>query len=309
MIRPFTFVTMMLAAGSGLYLYQTKHQAQVLDREIARTMKTADTVRQRAGLMRAEYALLNDPARLAELSGQWLPELRNTAPAQYASWSDFDRRLPAIGAPPPPAPLEPQAPDAMLPKAAPAKGEPAKGEPAKVEPARIEPARPEPPKIETTRTELPKPPIVVTTQPRAPVAAPLAPAPIQHASMAVRPAAPLPQPRPIASAATPNIQPTSPPAPVLASVPPPVPLHTGRSMLAVAANMPATPPAAARPRPEPSQAAAPPTTPAEAIARIVRGGPVDPSVPAVASALGMARTMVPSASPISPAQAASVGQR
>ena len=300
MIRPFTFVTMMLAAGSGLYLYQTKHQAQVLDREIARTMKTADTVRQRAGLMRAEYALLNDPARLAELSGQWLPELRNTAPAQYASWSDFDRRLPAIGAPPPPAPLEPLAPDARLPKAA-----PAKGEPTKVEPARIDP-----PKVDTAKSDLPRPPIVVTTQPRAPVAAPLAPAPIQHASMAVRPAAPLPQPRPIASAATPNIQPTSPPAPVLASVPPPVPLHTGRSMLAVAANMPATPPApAARPRPEPSQAAAPPTTPAEAIARIVRGGPVDPSVPAVASALGMARTMVPSASPISPAQAASVGQR
>ncbi len=271
MIRPFTFVTMLLAAGSGLYLYQTKHQAQVLDREIARTMKTADTVRQRAGLMRAEYALLNDPARLAELSGQWLPELRNTAPAQYSSWSDFDRRLPAIGAPPPPAPLEPQAPDAVLPKAA-----PAKVEPTKVEPVRIEPARVEPPKVDTARQDLPRPPIAVAAQPRPAVAAPLAPAP-----------APLHVP---------------------VSLHTPTPPPTGRSTLAVATTMPAAPPAA-RPRPEPTQAAAPPATPAEAIARIVRGGPVDPSVPAVASALGMARTMVPSASAISPAQAASVGQR
>ena len=36
MIRPITFVSMLLAAGSGLYLYQAKQQARVLDRQIAR---------------------------------------------------------------------------------------------------------------------------------------------------------------------------------------------------------------------------------------------------------------------------------
>ena len=37
MIRPFTCLSALLALGSGLYLYQTKHAAQLLDHQIART--------------------------------------------------------------------------------------------------------------------------------------------------------------------------------------------------------------------------------------------------------------------------------
>ena len=36
MIRPLTIVTFLMACGSGLYLYQSKHAAQVLDRDIER---------------------------------------------------------------------------------------------------------------------------------------------------------------------------------------------------------------------------------------------------------------------------------
>ncbi|MCW3475887.1 cell division protein FtsL, partial [Limobrevibacterium gyesilva] len=140
MIRPFTCVCLVLAAGSGLYLYQTKHRAQMLDREIARTMRAVDTARQRSGLLRAEYALLNDPSRLAELSEQLLPTLKTTTPGQFSTWADLERRLPAVGAPPqPPTPLEPDAPAAEVPVAA-AKPEP-RPEAARPESARPEPAR------------------------------------------------------------------------------------------------------------------------------------------------------------------------
>jgi hypothetical protein len=62
----------------------------------------------------------------------------------------------------------------------------------------------------------------------------------------------------------------------------------------------------ARPVTRPAPYAAPPATPAEAIARIARGAPVDPSVPMVASALGMARTTMAAPSSVSPANAASL---
>ncbi len=122
MIRPFTLACMVAAAGSGLYLYQTKHQAQMLDREIARASKAADAARERASEKRAEYALLNDPSRLQELASAHLVSLQETAPTQFTTMAEFDRRLPPVGAAPvEPPPLEPQAPAAKLPTAADAK--------------------------------------------------------------------------------------------------------------------------------------------------------------------------------------------
>jgi hypothetical protein len=244
MIRPFTCLCLLLAAGSGLYLYQSKHQAQLLDREINRTMQAADAARQRSGLLRAEYALLNDPARLADLSHDLLPTLQTTSPGQFSTFADLDRRLPAVGAPPPaePPPLEPEDPTAKLPQPEPPKFEAAKPEPPKVEVARAEPAQPE------ARAD----PI------RLPVVAP--PAALASARVSAAPAAPT-RPQPAAPRAAP-------------------------------------PPAPAQP------VAAPPATAREAIARIARGGPVDPAVPMVASALGMARAMMTVPTPVSTAYAA-----
>jgi len=120
MIRPFTCVCMLLAGGAGLYLYQTKHQSQMLDREIAHTMKLTDVARSRAGVLQAEYALLNDPSRLSDLAGEHLASLKTTAPTQFTSWADFEKRLPPVGAPVVEAPpLEPEAPSAKLPEPAP----------------------------------------------------------------------------------------------------------------------------------------------------------------------------------------------
>ncbi len=141
MIRPFTFICMLLAGASGLYLYQSKHQAQLLDREIARTVKQAEAARERAGVLRAEYTRLNDPQRLAELANDHLTVLKSTTPRQFTTWAELEKRLPAVGTPPAAAPpLEPEAPAATLPETRPAETRPAETKP---EAARAAEARPD----------------------------------------------------------------------------------------------------------------------------------------------------------------------
>lgn len=97
MIRPLTCICMLLAGGSGLYLYQSKHRAQMLDREIARTLKATDTARDRIGVLRGEWALLNEPERLDKLSHTHLG-LKTLLPTQFVAWAELSSRLP------PPAP-------------------------------------------------------------------------------------------------------------------------------------------------------------------------------------------------------------
>jgi hypothetical protein len=94
MIRPFTCVCLLLAGGAGLFLYQSKHRTRVLDQQIEQTVKQVDAVRSRIGILQAEWALLNDPQRLAELSDRFLA-LKPVAPAQFVTLADLDRRLPA----------------------------------------------------------------------------------------------------------------------------------------------------------------------------------------------------------------------
>ncbi len=99
MIRPFTFVCMLLAGASGLYLYQSKHRAQMLDRDIADKVKQADTIKERTGMLRAEWALQNDPDRLKDLVRAHAPSLHPLAPAQFVAMADLASRLPAPVAP------------------------------------------------------------------------------------------------------------------------------------------------------------------------------------------------------------------
>ncbi len=93
MTRPLTFICALLAGGSGLYLYQSKHQAQMLDREIAHTLKATDVARDRIGVLRGEWALLNEPERLAALSQAHL-ELKTLTPSQFATVTELGARLP-----------------------------------------------------------------------------------------------------------------------------------------------------------------------------------------------------------------------
>ena len=60
MMRPLSILCMLLAIGSGLYLYRTKYRAQMLDREITATLRSADEARNRHGLRRVSLLLLTD---------------------------------------------------------------------------------------------------------------------------------------------------------------------------------------------------------------------------------------------------------
>lgn len=103
MIRPFTFVALLLAGTSGLYLYQTKHRAEVLDGQITHTLRQVAAVRERIGLLRAEWALLNEPDRLGQLAGQHL-DLQPLQPSSFVTAADLASRIPVPPAPETPAP-------------------------------------------------------------------------------------------------------------------------------------------------------------------------------------------------------------
>jgi hypothetical protein len=196
MIRPLTIVTMLLAAGSGLYLYQAKQKVRVLDRQISDIRTATEATRQRAEVLRAEYTLLNDPTRLAELVSAHLPNLRPTQPAQWTSMAELDKRLPPVG-------------DGVAPPAA----EEAPSPPvAAAEPARPAPAAP-PPAAVVARAAPPHP-IVALAHEALPAARP----PVRTAA-SVMPVAPRSVPRAAAAPAVPAVPTTQ----VLATLRPAAP--------------------------------------------------------------------------------------
>lgn len=93
MIRPFTVVTFMMACGSGLYLYQSKHEVQMLDKTINQAERDISMLRDQSRALVVEWAGLNEPERLRKFSEMYLP-LKPTLPSQYASLADLDVRLP-----------------------------------------------------------------------------------------------------------------------------------------------------------------------------------------------------------------------
>ena len=93
MIRPFTIVTFMMACGSGLYLYQSKHEVQMLDKTINQAQRDISVLRDQSRLLANDWTMLNDPERLRKFSDMYL-SLKPTLPSQYASLADLDARLP-----------------------------------------------------------------------------------------------------------------------------------------------------------------------------------------------------------------------
>jgi hypothetical protein len=94
MIRPFTCLCLAAACGSGLYLYSEKHRTVLLDREISSVVNESQADRARIGLLRAEWALLNEPGRLQEMADKYL-SLKPMAPTQFVQLADLSSHLPA----------------------------------------------------------------------------------------------------------------------------------------------------------------------------------------------------------------------
>ncbi|MBP0463412.1 ABC transporter permease, partial [Roseomonas sp. PWR1] len=110
MIRPVTLLTLAAAAGAGLWLYQVKHSVSQLDRELRDINRRTEQARERTQVLRAEWALLNEPDRLRQVAQRHLP-LEPMAPTQFVRPSEMERRLPPprqfAGAPSLFAPPEP----------------------------------------------------------------------------------------------------------------------------------------------------------------------------------------------------------
>lgn len=121
MFRPLTFITLAMACGSGLYLYQVKHQAQVLDRQIERAARQTEAARAQARELNAAWTLLGNPSRLQQLSDQYLT-IQPVKPTQFVAMADLDAKLPAprpLDSAPSPLPPADADPDATIPITAP----------------------------------------------------------------------------------------------------------------------------------------------------------------------------------------------
>jgi hypothetical protein len=100
MIRPFTCLCLVAACGSGLYLYSEKHRTAMLDRDIGQVIRQTEAARAQTGMLRAEWALLNEPGRLQDMAEKYL-SLKTMAPTQFVQVSDLSAHLPAPLAPAP----------------------------------------------------------------------------------------------------------------------------------------------------------------------------------------------------------------
>ncbi len=220
MIRPITCVCFLLACGSGLYLYQSKHRVQVLDHEIEQTVHATDALREQTRVLHAEWTLLNDPQRLQALADQFL-NLKTVAPGQFTSMAELDNRLPAVRAPEPvqPAPVEAVPPPQSVPVAQAQEPEQPQSPPT---PAAI----PTPPKPTAVAVIAP-PAHIPDPQPRIADHKPLPPHP-QLAEIAPPRIAPI-VPRPVVSA---ELSRPMPPRIVRAAVPAPQPIapYTGSAL-------------------------------------------------------------------------------
>ncbi|PWS37182.1 hypothetical protein DFH01_09975 [Falsiroseomonas bella] len=117
MIRPLTVLCFLAFAGAGAWLYQVKHAVAVKDRELLEIRRETEQARQRIDILRAEWALLNEPDRLRQTATHLLT-LEPMQPQHFVRLGDLGRRLPNAvafaGAPDLFAPAPSTAPATML---------------------------------------------------------------------------------------------------------------------------------------------------------------------------------------------------
>jgi hypothetical protein len=233
MIRPLTLLSMVTAAGAGLYLYQVKHSVAQLDRELRTINRQTEQARERTQVLRAEWALLNEPDRLRQVAQRHLP-LEAMTPAQFVRPADLERRLPPprqfAGMPSLFAPMEP-AGDGSATAIALATAAPRTPAPAPVASPAVPDAAPAAMAVAAAPTPAPAAPVPAPAIAAAPppTAAPAAPPVVVAAAEAPRPVTP----RVAAARAAPA--PTPAPAPVRAA------LHVQRPAAAVAPQRVAAP--------------------------------------------------------------------
>lgn len=222
-MRASTLVWGGLAVLAGLFLYQVKHDVQVLEEELAGVNRHILASQDRIHVLRAEWSLLNDPVRLGALARRHLA-LAPMRPDQFVAPAEIAGRV-ALYRPPAPEPAVPAGPPAVAIAAA---------EPALPLPPPLPDEPPAPRRMLATRPApapaAPAAPVRTAPPPVPAAAAPPAPAPVQVA----RPA-PAEAPPPVRTAALPRAVPAAVAAPAAvsalgapaAALPPPVPRPAG----------------------------------------------------------------------------------
>lgn len=212
MIRPFTVICAVLAGASVLYTYRTKHEVQLLDRQIEKMLNDTASLRDQSRTLKTEFSLQENPERLRGFADRHLT-LKPMLPTQFATMAELDTRLPA------PRIAPPNTPPTAMPGTS---GEDIVAEPvlAAGSPVGLPVGLPVGPDETGVATEaLPIPPLPVPAPPLAvaavsPASVPKPAPPAQTA--AVRPAAILAEPlRPTAAiAATPIVRTAAAPMPM-----------------------------------------------------------------------------------------------
>jgi hypothetical protein len=206
MSRILTIVAVALAIGAAATLYQVKYEVRLLEQEARQLHQGVAREQQAIQVLNAEWAYLNQPARIQELAERYL-DLKPIKAAQIGTVE----RLPLRPVAPPAAPgadglvaeATPGTGPVAVVTAKPAAGKPAAAKPAVTKPATTKPAaapakpaatKPAPTKPATTKPATTKP---ATTKPAAPAA------PTRTASVPAAPARPAPpaaRPAPVPSA-------------------------------------------------------------------------------------------------------------
>jgi hypothetical protein len=93
MFRPLTVIAITAFCVVGWNVYRAEDSARQLDRELRDLTRRIEQARDRTQVLKAEWALLNEPERLRQVAQKYLP-LETMTPAQFIRLVELDRRLP-----------------------------------------------------------------------------------------------------------------------------------------------------------------------------------------------------------------------
>ncbi|HWL79933.1 MAG TPA: hypothetical protein VNR89_03190 [Roseomonas sp.] len=94
MFRPLTVVAITAFSLVGWHVYRSEEAATHLDRELRDVTRRIEAARERTQVLKAEWAMLNEPERLRQMAQKHLP-LDTMTPSQFLRLTDLERRLPS----------------------------------------------------------------------------------------------------------------------------------------------------------------------------------------------------------------------
>lgn len=124
MFRPLTVVAIAAFSLVGWHVYRAEEAATQLDREMRDLNRRIEQARERTQVLRAEWAMLNEPERLRQVAQRHLT-LETMTPDQFVRMAELERRLPQAVAFAGPVSLFGSAPEVAVAAATPAAPQPA----------------------------------------------------------------------------------------------------------------------------------------------------------------------------------------